>query len=151
MILDNLKNIEIYKGISQDLYEGLEFILNATPDIELGNYKINQNTIAIVSEYETKENFERGYEAHKHVVDIQYPIVGIEKVKWSPIDNMEVNIPYDDIKDRTFFKNPSPQGTEVIIGNGIFAIMFPNDGHSPQHYIEKPQLIKKITVKVSIS
>jgi len=150
MILDSLKNIETYKGVSEDIYEGLKFLANAKSDIALGNYVINANTKAIVSEYETIENFERGYEAHKHVIDIQYPIIGLEKIKWSPIDEMEVNIPYEEDKDRTFYKNPSNQGTSVIIGNEIFAIMFPQDGHSPQHYIDKPEMIKKITIKVSI-
>jgi len=63
---------------------------------------------------------------------------------------MEVNIPYDPIKDRTFYKSPSLQGTHVDIGNGVFAIMFPKDGHSPQHYIKSSALIKKITVKIAI-
>lgn len=150
MILDSLKNIEIYKGISKDIYEGLLFLAKASPEIEIGTYIINSNTKALVSEYETIEVFERGYEAHQHVVDIQYPIIGLEKVKWSPIEGMTINTPYDEEKDRTFFKNPSTQGTDVIIGNGIFAIMFPEDGHSPQHYVDKPEWIKKITIKVSI-
>lgn len=150
MIIDNLKNIETYKGVSDDIYEGLKFLKDVTPDIALGTYTINSNVKAIVSEYETIENFDRGYEAHKHVIDIQYPVRGLEKIKWSPIDEMEVNIPYEEDKDRTFYKNPSSQGTSVIIGNGIFAIMFPQDGHSPQHFIDKPELIKKITIKVSI-
>ena len=94
--------------------------------------------------------FERGYEAHKNVIDIQYPIIGLERVKWSPIEKMNVNIPYDESKDRTFFKDPSKQGTHVDIGNGIFAIMFLEDGHGPQHKVEKKELIKKITIKVSI-
>ena len=81
---------------------------------------------------------------------IQYPILGLERVKWSPIEGMEVNIPYDSVKDRTFFKSPSSQGTHVDIGDGIFAIMFPRDGHSPQHYVGKSEFIKKITIKVSI-
>ena len=49
-----------------------------------------------------------------------------------------------------YFKDPSKQGTHVDIGNGIFAIMFPEDGHGPQHYVTQPELIKKITIKVSI-
>ncbi len=150
MIIDNLKNIDIYKDISADIYAGLEFLQTAREDIEVGEYPINKNVKAIVSEYNTVKVFERGYEAHKHVIDIQYPIRGLERVKWSPIENMVVNIPYDEKKDRTFFKTPSPQGTHVDIGNSIFAIMFPEDGHSPQHYVGKPEYIKKITVKVSI-
>lgn len=150
MILDQLKNIDIYKGISPDIYAGLQFLQNATPDIELGTYVINGNTKAIVSEYETIADFSRGYEAHKHVIDIQYPVRGLERVKWSPIEGMNINIPYDEAKDRTFYKDPSPRGTHVDIGEGIFAIMFPEDGHGPQHYIDKPETIKKITVKIAI-
>jgi len=64
---------------------------------------------------------------------------------------MAINIPYDIEKDRTFYTNPSKQGTHVDIGNGIFAIMFPKDGHSPQHYINSSEMIRKITVKISIT
>ena len=150
MVVDTLKNIEIYKELSPDIYAGLKFLANAKPDIGLGVHRINVNVKAIVSSYETVDVFERGYEAHKNVIDIQYPIIGLERVKWSPIEKMNVNIPYDESKDRTFFKDPSKQGTHVDIGNGIFAIMFLEDGHGPQHKVEKKELIKKITIKVSI-
>lgn len=150
MILDQLKNIDIYKGISPDIYAGLKFLTTITSDIELGTHLINDNVKAIVSEYATVECFERGYEAHKYVIDIQYPIRGLEKVKWSPIENMSVNIPYEKDKDRTFYKNPSPYGCDIIIGNGTFAIMFPEDGHGPQHRVEKSEIIKKVTIKVAL-
>ena len=151
MIYDNIKNIDLYKGISEDIYAGLKFLADVSPDIALGTYPINERVKAIVSEYPTVERFERGYEAHKHVIDIQYPIIGLERVKWSPIDGMDVNIPYDSVKDRTFYKNPDPVvGTEITIGNGFFGVMFPNDGHSPQHLVGKSEVIKKVTVKVSI-
>ena len=150
MIVDKITNIELYKGLSADIYIGLEFLSTVSPDIKLDTYIINENVKAIVSEYETIETFIRGYEAHTHVIDIQYPIIGVERVKWSPIDEMTINIPYDTEKDRAFYTNPSKQGTHVDIGNGIFAIMYPKDGHSPQHYINTSELIKKITVKVSI-
>ena len=150
MVVDTLKNIEIYKGLSPDIYAGLKFLAEAKPDIELGVYPINDNVKAIVSSYKTVDVFERGYESHKHVIDIQYPIIGLERVKWSPIESMNVNIAYDKLKDRTFFKDPSIQGTHVDIGNGIFAVMFPEDGHGPQHKVGKKEVIKKITIKVSI-
>ena len=150
MIVDQIKNIEIYKGISPDIYAGLKYLSTLKPDVELGTYIVNDRVKVIVSSYPTVACFERGYEAHKHVIDIQFPIVGRERVKWSPIEGMDVNIPYDEVKDRTFYKNPSPYGCEVIIGEGTFAIMFPEDGHSPQHLVGKSEVIKKVTVKVSI-
>lgn len=150
MIVDQLINIETYKGVSSDIYEGLKFLKDAHSDIEPGTYFINENVKAIVSEYDTVEVFQRGYEAHRHVIDIQYPIRGLERVKWSPINEMDINIPYEVANDRTFYKNPHTQGTHVDIGNGVFAIMFPQDGHSPQLFVNKPEFIKKITIKVSI-
>lgn len=150
MIVDRIENIDVYKSLSADIYAGLEYIRDVKPDIKLGTYIINDNVKAIVSEYETIEDFERGFEAHKHVIDIQYPVIGLERVKWSPIIGMDVNIPYDEVKDRTFYKNPNKLSTHVDIGNGFFAIMFPGDGHGPQHYVEQPELIKKVTIKVSI-
>jgi len=150
MILDTLVNIELYKSLSRNLYEGLSFLKSASVDISIGVYDINPDVSAIVSEYPTVAEFERGYEAHQHVIDIQYPIIGLERVKWSPLGEMKINIPYDEQKDRTFYNSPSLLGTEVIIGSGVFAIMFPNDAHSPQHFVGKPELIKKITVKVKI-
>jgi YhcH/YjgK/YiaL family protein len=150
MIVDTLQNIEQYKGLSPDIYAGLQFLANAKLEIELGIYPINKNVKAIVSSYKTVDEFERGYESHKNVIDIQYPIEGLERVKWSPIAEMAVNIPYDEAKDRTFYKNPSKQGTHVDIGNGIFAIMYPEDGHGPQHKVGKKEVIKKITIKISI-
>ena len=150
MILDSIKNIEVYKGLSEDIYAGLTFLKQAGSDIAVGEYPINKNVKAIVSEYNTVPIFERGYEAHKHVIDIQFPIRGLERVMWSPIEGMDINIPYDEKKDRTFFINPAKQGTHVDIGNGIFVILFPKDGHSPQHLVEKKEFIKKITIKVSI-
>lgn len=150
MIVDTINNIDIYKNIRSDIYAGLKFIRDVKPDIELGEYRINDNVKAIVSEYMTVEHFERGFEAHNHVIDIQYPVKGLERIKWSPIKGMKVNIPYEEENDRTFYKNPHPQSTHIDIGNGIFAIMFPEDGHGPQHYVGKPELIKKVTIKVSI-
>ena len=147
MIVDNINNLEIYKNISEDIYFGLVFLKEANADIKIGEYQISSKVKALVSEYMTVECFERGYEAHKHVIDIQYPIVGQERIKWSPINKMSINISYDVKKDRTFYKDPS-QNTYIDIGNGIFGIMFPDDGHSPQHMIDKPELIKKITIKV---
>ena len=150
MIVDTLDNINQYKSLSANIYKGLKFLAKTDPGIALGIHVINENVTAIVSEYETIACFERGYEAHKHVIDIQYPIIGVERVKWSSLKGMKVNIPYDKEKDRTFYGDPSKQGVNVDIGNGVFVIMFPNDGHSPQHFLDKPELIKKITIKIKI-
>lgn len=149
MITDHLTRSGIYRAISPKIAAGFDFLIKATPDIELGEYFVIEGVKAIVSEYMTKSIFQPGYEAHKRVIDIQYPIIGLERVKWSPLDTMAVKTPYDEQKDVAYYEQPT-QGTYVDIGNGFFAIMFPADGHGPQHFVTEPELIKKITIKVSI-
>lgn len=65
MIFDNLTNLNTYKGLSPDIYEGLRFLQQVSPDITVGTYQINSRVRAIVSEYETKVENEVGYEAHR--------------------------------------------------------------------------------------
>ena len=150
MIVDTLDSINSYKELSNDIYAGLVFLKNVDSDIELGVYTINNRVKAIVEDYGTVCNNSFEFESHKHVVDIQCPVIGTERVFWSPIADMDIKIPYDKERDRTILINPHTQSTHVDIGNKVFAIMFENDGHSPKHCFKSPELIKKITIKVSI-
>ena len=150
MVVDSLKNIELYKGLSPGIIEGLKSLANVKEDIKLGTYPISDNLKAIVSSYSAVDEFQIGYECHKHVMYIGYPIESLERVKRSSTKGMNVNIPHNEAKDRTFFKGPSVQGTYVYIGNGIFVIMFLKYGHVPQHKVGAKEVIKKIAMKLSI-
>ncbi len=72
MVYDILNNIDIYKGLSEDIYEGLKYLKNTSPGLACGVHEINPRVKAIVSEYETKAMNENGYESHKKFIDIQY-------------------------------------------------------------------------------
>ena len=150
MILDTLDNIEIYKKLSNDIYAGLIFLKELEIGIVTGLYSINDRVKVIVEEYETSSDKALEFESHKKVIDIQYVIVGVERVFWSPIKYMNIKTPYNKEKDYTLFVNPHPSSVHVDIGNNAFAIMYENDGHSPKHSVDTPQIIKKITVKVSV-
>ena len=149
MIVDSLTNVEFYKAINEDIYQGLLFIKNADPEIELGVYPINDNAKAVVMEYDTKIKNDFGYEAHKHVIDVQYCIKNSERIPYSNVKRLTPNTEYNIEKDFTFFDMIKPQG-EVIIGNDIFAVFFPEDGHAPVYSDGEPGYIKKIVIKVKI-
>lgn len=149
MVYDSLQNIEQYKGLSADIYEGLVFLKNADPMISKGVYQINPRVKAIVSEYQTKMVNEHGYEAHKRFIDIQCCLIGEEKVCCLPIEKLRETEPYDSEKEAAFYAaEEKPQ--EMIIGNDYFAIFYPQDGHMPQLCIDEPNLVKKIVVKVEL-
>jgi YhcH/YjgK/YiaL family protein len=149
MIFDHINNIESYKGLSPDLYDGLKFLQQASPDLAPGTYQINPRVKAIVSEYETKVKNEVGYEAHRKNIDIQYLLKGDERVACLPVEKLKETKPYSEEKDAAFF-TASIQPIEMKLGDGYFAIFFPQDGHMPQLSVDEPKMVKKVVVKVEI-
>lgn len=150
MILGHSSNIDIYSHISDDLFNGLKFIKEVEPDVPLGTIELNSNIKVMITEYETGKDCQDLYEAHRKYIDIQYPIKGYELIKWCPVSLITLIKPYNPSKDVLMFSNDIVKETDLIIGNGIFAVFFPEDGHSPQHFVGQPELIKKITIKVRI-
>ena len=149
MIFDSLLNIELYKGLSNDFFEGLVFLRNIDTEINEGVHQINPRVKAIVSEYETKLVNEYGYEAHKKFIDIQCLLKGQERVACLPIERLKETKPYDEDSDVAFYStDEKPQ--EMIIGNGYFAIFYPQDGHMPQLCVDEPKMVKKVVVKIEI-
>lgn len=151
MIYDSLHNIDIYKGLSNDIYTGLLFLNQAKPDIENGTYLLNSRVKAIVSEYETTKENEYGYEAHKRFIDIQCVLKGEEKVACLPIDRLKENLPYCAEKDAAFYTAENNlQSPYLNLQPGYFAIFHPQDGHMPQLCIDVPKQVKKVVIKVEI-
>ena len=151
MIYDNLSNIDIYKGLSTDIYTGLLFLRQAMSDIEDRAYLLNSKVKAIVSEYETKSTNKYGYEAHKRFIDIQCVLKGEEMVSCLPIEKLAETNPYNEETDATFYRKSLKQlPSNLILQPGYFTIFFPQDGHMSQLCVKQPQLVKKVVVKVEI-
>lgn len=152
MIYDNLTNVDLYKGLSTDIYTGLLFINQAKPDIENGTYLLNSRVKAVVSEYETKLKNECGYEAHKRFVDIQCVLAGEEMAKCLPIERLKESVPYCEEKDAAFYTDDiNLQPSNINLQPGYFAIYFPQDGHMPQLCVDVPKQVKKVVIKVEIT
>lgn len=150
MIYDNISNLELYKGLSPDICEGLKFLKEADANIANGVYQINPRVKAVVSEYETKVENEYGYESHKKYIDIQSTVKGQERVACLPIDKLTETKPYSDNDDAAFYTT-AIKPIEMIIGDGYFAVFFPQDGHMPQLCIDNPTMVKKVVVKVQMN
>lgn len=150
MVYDKIDNIETYKGLSEDIFLGLNFLQNATPDMEKGVHELNARVKAIISEYETKPINEFGFEAHKQHIDIQGLLLGEERVACMPIEKLKETKAYNKEEDAAFYSTDE-QPQEMVIGNGYFAIFYPQDGHMPQLCVKVPNKVKKVVVKVKIN
>jgi YhcH/YjgK/YiaL family protein len=149
MIVDFIGNAHLYYKINKKIEDGLKFLESVTHEIKLGRYQISDGVDAIVSEYATKEISEKQFESHKKFIDIQYPLIGMEKIFWANINNMQLITPYNEKNDVCFYEKPEHL-LNIDIGNKIFAVMFPEDGHCPQNFVTKPEMIKKLTIKIRI-
>ena len=152
MVYDKIDNIEIYKGLSEDIYEGLKYLKNATPDLACGVHEINPRVKAIVSEYETKFVNENGYEAHKKYIDIQFLLKGTEKICCLPIEKLQEKKAYSEEKDAAFYEEDGVRPQEMMVGNHYFAVFYPQDGHMPCLSISDSLAVKvkKVVIKVAV-
>ena len=148
MIYDKIDNLETYAGISEDIRLGLEWLRDVNPDIEKGVYELSPRVKAIVSEYTTKEVNENGYEAHRDYIDIQYLISGQEKICCLPLEYLKETKAYNKDIDAAFYMEANVKRQEMIIGNGYFAIFFPQDGHMPCLSVDDTLEVRKIVIKV---
>lgn len=165
MIYDKIKNIALYKGLSDDIYAGLKYLKDLSPDIAPGTYEINPRVKAFISEYETKAVNENGFESHQKNIDIQYLLKGTEKIACLPVDELQETKPYNEATDAAFYAAPrhlSPVNcqlstvnchlsSDLLLGNGSFYIFFPHDAHMPQLCVGNLEPVKKVVIKVKIS
>ena len=164
MIYDKIKNIELYKGLSDDIYAGLKYLKEMSPDIAPGTYEINPRVKAFVSEYTTKRENENGYEAHQKNIDIQYLLKGTEKIACLPVDELQEIQPYNEDTDAAFYESnlrPLTLDLRPLTSDlrpltfdlrplTSFALFFPQDAHMPQLCIDAPEEVTKVVIKVKI-
>ena len=150
MIYDKIDNLEIYSGISEGIRLGLEWLRDVNPDIEKGVYVLSPRVKAIVSEYTTREINENGYEAHRDYIDIQYLISGSERISCLPLEYLKETKTYNKDIDAAFYEEEGVSPQEMMIGNGFFAVFYPQDGHMPGLYLFKEMSVKKVVIKIKI-
>lgn len=150
MIYDKIDNLEIYADISEDIRLGLEWLRDVNPEIEKGVYELSPRVKAIVSEYTTKEVNENGYEAHREYIDIQYLLKGSEKICCLPLEYLKETKAYKAEIDAAFYEEAGINPQEMEIGNGYFAVFYPQDGHMPCLIVEKPEEVKKVVIKIKV-
>lgn len=148
MIYDKIDNLKIYAGISEDIRLGLEWLRDVNPDIEKGVYELSPRVKAIVSEYTTNEVNENGYEAHRDYIDIQYLLKGSEKICCLPLEYLKEEQAYKAEIDAAFYEEENVKPQEMVIGNGYFAVFYPQDGHMPGLYSIEPEEVKKVVIKI---
>ena len=148
MIVDVLKNKEIYYGIHKNIKPAMEFIEKAVAEnLEVGRYELDgKNLFALVQEYDSKTDAK--WEYHRKYIDIQFIVSGKEIITWDNIRNVPDGVEYNEEKDIAKFDMDG--GTDVIMEAGYYNILYPQDLHQPGRVFDKVEPIKKIVIKIAV-
>lgn len=148
MILDSLNNTEKVERLHPLFKKAFDYI-KATDfsKLEDGKYELEGSRLFIsVVTLTGKDEKEAAVETHKKYIDIQLPLLEVEKIGWKPgCELQEVSIPYDEEKDIAFYVDRPTAYTKIYPGQ--FAVYFPEDGHAPG--IGEGS-IRKMIVKVQV-
>ena len=148
MILESLNNTEKVERLHPlfkkafDYIKATDFSKMEDGKYELAGTRLFVSGVTLVG----KDKKEAAIETHKKYIDIQLPLLGVEKIGWKPgCELQEVSIPYDEEKDIAFYVDRPTAYTKIYPGQ--FAVYFPEDGHAPG--IGEGS-IRKVIVKVQV-
>jgi len=148
MIYDKLENMETYFPVSERLAKGL--LLLKTADftcLDDGKYEVDGDKLFyMLQSYESKEDNDQP-ETHRKYIDIQYLLSGEELIGVGALSDMTEEVSANPERDIWFHHGPL---SNIKIGNGYFAVFFPQDAHAPCIAVEKPSPVRKVVVKVKI-
>ena len=149
MILDKLENAGLYMSIHTGLKKGFEYLANTDlQSLAPGFHEIvGKDIFALVSEFETKGHEECRLEAHRAYADIQYIVSGREAIGFATLNNQEITTAYTPERDIVFFDGET---TPLILKTGMFVVFFPQDAHRPGMWVDGPEKVKKVVIKVKM-
>jgi YhcH/YjgK/YiaL family protein len=150
MILDNIKNIQLYADLSPSIVRALKYLRDTDfSKLAPGRYEISGNEIfSIIHNYKTKEMEDCRLEAHRRYIDIHFMAEGSEVIGYSLFNNQEPATDYDEENDFILYCG---EKNYLILDEGMFAVFYPSDLHMPGLITEKPTDVKKVVIKVKVS
>lgn len=152
MIIDTLKNAELYMPLNPDFKKAFDFLEACTKEFpSVGRHIIDDDRIfASVQEYETAPEESNLWEAHRKYIDIQFIQSGHEMIGYSYIDHVKDFTAYNDEKD-CLLATKADHAVFIDMLPDCFTILYPNDVHKPKCIAGQKMRIRKIVIKVMIN
>ena len=148
MILDTLLQVSLYYPVHSRFKEAFGYLSTVTPAIADGRIDIGGNGLyASVNSYTPKSKSAAVIECHRRYIDIQIVLSGIEQIGFAPLSRCTA-CGYDAQKD---FERLEGVLDYFPLTTGMFAILFPTDGHAPGIAVdETPSMVRKLVVKIPL-
>ncbi len=112
-----------------------------------GSYIINSDVFVNIFEYNTDEEENRIFEAHRQYIDLHYVISGEEMVASSYISEMDVGEYHE---DNDYLEVNGKANTKSKLKQGDLILWLPFEAHKTGIVLEKQVKVKKAVFKIKI-
>ena len=146
MIICPFKDIRRYVAAVPGLQEAIDTI-EAMKDPQDGTYPLSNDGKIIVKASNQKSVDTARTEAHRKFIDVQYVIEGEEYVGWASTDTLTLDGEFNTEKDVGFYTGAVQY---IRIPAGYCYIVFPEDAHAPDIYMDTPSAERKMVVKLKV-
>lgn len=150
MILDTLANISKYTiNTKVTLVELQKYILSQKDNLfQKGRFEIKADEFfGIGLKYETQDEANCLWEAHRKYFDVHYILEGEEIINISNIGVMSQTMEYDSDNDYQLFEGEKQHS--IKLKKGYVLILFPNECHQTAVEIKETATVKKIVFKLT--
>ena len=123
MILDSLENSKRIECIHPLFKQAFDYVKSTDfSKMEDGKYDIADAGFTVsIARLFGKEKSEAAIETHKKFIDIQFPLLGVEKIGWKPGDQLqEESVSYNEEQDIAFISTNLPPIRKSIPDNSPF-------------------------------
>ncbi len=118
-------------------------------ELEPQSIELGEGVRANILHYDSKAWETVKFESHERFFDIQYIVEGVEYFGVCEREGLKVAIPYNPVKDVTFYEDPELYG-KVLLKADDYIIVGPEDVHKPSCAAGKSIPIKKVVLKVPV-
>lgn len=149
MICDKIENLSHYEGLCPAFADIVEFLSkNDAAALEPGSHKVSDSVHVNVEEYTPGEN--EVFEFHREYTDLQYIVVGDEKLGFMHLGGGELVREYNAEIDAGFLRATEADSVGTLLLNaGSFAVFEPHDPHCPGG-MYRAQKVKKLIFKIKV-
>lgn len=137
-----------YAALSPAIEKALVFLAETNlPAMEDGRYEIDGSHIFALISSRTTQPFNGQLECHTKYLDLQYAFAGRELVHVAFADGTQPLVEENPQQDFALYKD---NGLPLLLGNGQFLLLWPEDLHAPLVQVDTPEPVRKVVVKIEL-
>ncbi len=146
MIVDHIKNRELYYFLGEDFKTALEYFANYNENPQKDEDVYENGVLIRIRPTVTKKKQDCSFEAHKLYADIHFVAGGNEKIGYANVCELK-EISYNEKEDSALLTG---EGSDVLLKKGYFMITLPEDAHMPVIEYKKPERLIKLIAKIKV-